>query len=124
MTAVSVCLALLLGVTLQGISLTPTFLLLTGLHYLSLEPGVVEVVVRTVSGSHRLLQWCEGQEVICCSALIKIISLLLSLLIITLCLLNLKYKAGLTVLACAYLKVRQALKQSILTIFSVPRYPS
>ena len=111
MTAVAVCLALLLGVSLQGVTLTPSFLLITGLYYLSLEPGVVEVVVRTLSGSHRLLQWCEGQELVCSSVLLKIISLLLSLVIITLCLLNVKYKAALTVLACAYLKVSEGLKQ-------------
>ena len=124
MTAVSVCLGLVLGVSLQGISLTPGFLLLTSLYYLSLEPGVVEVVGRTLSSSPCLLQWCEGQELLCSSGLLKVLSFLLSLLLITLCLLNLKFKAALTVLACAYLKVKEGLKQPILIILSVPRFPS
>ena len=124
MTAVSVGLALALGLTLQGVSLTPSFLLLTSLYYLSLEPGVVELVAWAVSHSHRALQCCEGQELVCSSVLLKIISLLLSLVIITICLLKLKYKAGLTVLACAYLKVKEVLKKSILRIFSAPRYQS
>ena len=117
MTAVSVGLALMVGVSLQGLTLTPTFLLLTSLYYLSLEPGVVEVVARAVSQSHRALQCCEGEELVYSSVLLKIISLLLSLIVITICLLSLKYKAGLTVLACAYLKVNKVLKQSILIIF-------
>ena len=124
MTAVSVGLALVLGVTLQGVSLTPTYLLLTSLYYISLEPGLVDLVARAGSQSHLVLQRCEGEELVCSSVLLKIISLLLSLIIITISLLNLKYKAGLTVLACAYLKVNEVLKQSILIIISVPRYQS
>ena len=62
MTAVSVGLALVLGVTLQGVSLTPTYLLLTSLYYISLEPGLVDLVAR--AGSPAVLQRCEGEELV------------------------------------------------------------
>ena len=67
-----------------------------------------------MSQSHLALQWCEGEELVCSSVLLKIISLLLSLIMVTICLVSHKYKAGLTVVACAYLKVGEVLKLSIM----------
>ena len=104
MTAVTVGIAMVVGVTMQGITFSSSYLLLTSLYYLSLEPGLVVQVTRVLDTRH--WEWLEGEETVCSSVLVKMVSLLLSLIITTVCLVNLKYKAVLTTLVvCVYLKV-------------------
>ena len=104
MTAVSVCIALVVGVSLQGLTFTPSYLLLSSLYYLSLEPRVVVLVTRALTDHPQ--EWWEGQETVYSSALLKTVSLTLSLVITIFSFFNLKYRAALTTLfICGYLKV-------------------
>jgi len=106
-TTVSICLALTLGVSMQGFSPTPGYLALTGLYFLSQEKMVVLHMPRMLARYPMYLSMIEGEESVWSPIILKIFSLILSSILVLLCMSFTKYKNALTTFTvCVYLKFR------------------
>eukprot|EP00090_Calanus_glacialis_P004348 TRINITY_DN13232_c0_g1_i1.p1 TRINITY_DN13232_c0_g1~~TRINITY_DN13232_c0_g1_i1.p1 ORF type:complete len:287 (-),score=91.33 TRINITY_DN13232_c0_g1_i1:45-905(-) len=105
MTLVSISLALCLGVSMQGFSPSPCYLVITGLYFLTQEEMVVVNMPRLLVKLPSSV--IEGEEAVWSPIILKGLSLLLSLTMVLLCTFYRKYKSGFTsFIICVYLKIR------------------
>jgi len=107
MTIICAGMGFILGVTLQNINLTPSYMIITFLYYLSIEcTNNIGIRISTFVTS-RWCDWWEGEETMVVPIMIKTFSLMVAVILTGLSLFQNRYRVAMTSsIICVYLKYR------------------